>query len=302
MKNNHCYYFEERNYKNGLFDSFVDATYILTMEDSKRKDEYEEQLKKYIPTKKVYIVHNKGYKKCNKDLPENISGYDLIDANLNTMNHSIEHDYNNILILEDDFIFNEEIKNVNIINEIKNIFINNKTSFYFNLGSINYFFIPFSTSNVYRGIYSLATHSIIYNKKICLDILNNNNINNYLHWDDFLTKNYTKYFYKFPLCFQKFPDTDNNKYWFHNLYGEEYLSYIIKRLIDYIEVNKNPKLGWYRINNIGFFFSYIIWIFIIGVIFIFMYYIFHNISNIDNKNYRRIKTTKKIKTTKLLIK
>jgi len=287
MKNNHCYYFEERNYKNGFFDSFVDATYILTMEDSKRKDEYEEQLKKFIPTKKLYIVHNKGYKKCNKDLPENISGYDLIDAYLNTMNHSIEHNYNNILILEDDFIFNEEIKNVNIINEIKNIFINNKTSFYVSLGSINYFFIPFSASNVYRGICSFASHSIIYNRKICFDILNDNNINNYLHWDGYLTIKYIKYFYKFPLCFQKIPETENQKHWFKNLYGKEYLLYIIKRFIDYIEVNKNPKLGWYRINNICFCFSYIIWIFIIGIILIIVYYTFIKLSKIDNKNIEK---------------
>jgi hypothetical protein len=291
MINNHCYYFEERHYNNGFFDSFVDATYILTMEDSKRKDEYEEQLKKYIPTKKVYIVHNKGYKKCNKDLSENIPPYDLIDAYLNTMNHSIEHNYNNILILEDDFIVNEEIMNINI-NEIKNIFLDNKTPLYFNLGSINCFCIPFSTSNIYRGIYSLTSHSIIYNKKIRLDILNDNNIEKYSGWDNYLTEKYKKYFYKIPLFFQKFPDTDNHKYWFKNLYGEEYLLYINKKLNDYIEINTNPKLGWHRINNIGFCFSYIIWIFIIGIILIIIYYTFIKLSKIDNKIYKRIKTTK----------
>jgi hypothetical protein len=297
MINNHCYTFEERNYKNGFLDSFVDATYILTLDDSKRKDEYEEQLKKYIPTKKLYIVHNKGYKKCDKDLPENIPPYDLKDTYLNTMRHSIEHNYNNILILEDDFIFNEEIMNINI-NEIKNIFINNKTSFYFNLGAVSHFFIPFSTSNVYRGIIAMTAHSIIYNRQICFDILNDNNIHNYLHWDNYLTTKYIKYFYKFPLCFQKFPDTENQKYWYRNLFGEEYILYLRKKYNKYIEINTNPKLGWYRINNTLFIINYIIWIFFIGVIFIFMYYIFRNIRNIDNKKYKKYKITKNTKNTK----
>jgi len=41
MKNSDCYTFEKRQYNNGFFDSFVNTTYILTMENSKRKDDYE---------------------------------------------------------------------------------------------------------------------------------------------------------------------------------------------------------------------------------------------------------------------
>ncbi len=122
MQNSHCYTFEKREYNNGFLDSFVDATYILTMENSKRKDNYENQLKEFIPTKTIYIVHNKGYKKCNKILPKEIPPCDLIDANLNAMNHTLKNNYNNILILEDDFIFNKKIKDPNIINEIKYFF------------------------------------------------------------------------------------------------------------------------------------------------------------------------------------
>ena len=122
MQNSQCYIFEKRQYSNGFLDSFVDATYILTMENSKRKDDYENQLKEFIPTKTIYIVHNKGYKKCDKILYKNTPNYDLIDANLNAMNHSLKNNYNNILILEDDFIFNKEIKNNKIINEIKHLF------------------------------------------------------------------------------------------------------------------------------------------------------------------------------------
>ena len=63
MINSHCYDFEIIKYKYGLLDSFVDATYILTMTDGKRRKNINEQLKKYIPTNKVFIVYNKGYKK-----------------------------------------------------------------------------------------------------------------------------------------------------------------------------------------------------------------------------------------------
>jgi len=150
MQNSHCYTFEKREYNNGFLDSFVDATYILTMENSKRKDNYENQLKEFIPTKTIYIVHNKGYKKCNKTLTKEIPPYDLIDAYLNTMNHSLENNYNNILILEDDFIFNKKIKDNKIINDIKYLFDNNvNKSFYFSLGLQPTLFIPFSISNIY---------------------------------------------------------------------------------------------------------------------------------------------------------
>ena len=96
---------------------------FFRIENSKRKLDYENQLKKYIPTKIVYIVVNKGYKKCAKNLVKQQSNYDLMDANLNIMNHVLKNNYENILILEDDFIFNDVLIESKILNEIKDFLI-----------------------------------------------------------------------------------------------------------------------------------------------------------------------------------
>jgi hypothetical protein len=294
MQNSNCYTFEKRQYNNGFLDSFVDATYILTMENSKRKDDYENQLKEYIPTKTIYIIHNKGYKKCNKKLFKQTPNYDLLDAYLNAMNHSIKNNYNNILILEDDFIFNKKIKDNKIINDIKYLFDNNvNKSFYFNLGPFPVLFYPSINSNIYRGIYSTLTHGVIYNKNIIFKIINDSNMNDYHQIDEYLTANYKNYFYKIPLSYQTFPETDNKKYWGGDNAGSIYNIYLIKIinfLHDILETNINPKLGFNRIYNILFFINYFLYIIII----LFIVFITYSIINfLKNKNVRKIKFGKK---------
>ena len=296
MQNSNCYIFEKRNYKNGFLDSFVDATYILTMIDSNRKDNYENQLKEFIPTKIVYIVYNKGYKKCNKILIEKIPPYDLIDSYLNTINHSINNNYNNILILEDDFIFDVKIKDKKIINEIENLFNNNNNkSIYFNLGPSPNIFYPnfFSNSNIYRGISAILSHSIIYNKKILHNIINDKNIYNYLHIDKYLRSNYENYFYKIPLSYQTFPNTENKKYWFsketNNLFNIYYHK-IFNYMIDKIEINTNPILGWNRLYNILFLLNYLIFTILIIFLIIFLIFIIYYIIKFfkhKNKNNKK---------------
>jgi len=285
MKNNnnsHCYTFEKREYKNGFLDSFVDATYILTMENSKRKDHYENQLKEFIPTKTIYIVHNKGYKKCSKILPEEIPPYDISDAHLNAMNHSFENNYNNILILEDDFIFNKKIKDNKIINEIKYVFDKKSEPFYFNLGPFPVLFSPTYNLNIYNGIYTTVAQSIIYNKNIIFEILNDKNIHNFLHFDLYLTHNYKYYFYKIPLSYQTFPDTDNKKYWGRHDGTENYIIKFIKYAINILNINIDPELGWSRMYYIVFFLNYLLYIIIFLLIFFLIFFVLYNASKYNN--------------------
>jgi hypothetical protein len=267
MINNHCYNFEKRNYEYGFLDSFIDATYILTMENSERKESYEKQLKEFIPTKTVYIVYNKGFKKCDKVLKEQLSPFDLNDSYLNTMNHSLQNNYNNIIILEDDFIFNPQIKNINVINDINNIFKNNTGSFYFNLGALNYLFNPLSLSNVYSGICILSSHAIIYNKSICIDILKDTKMNNYINWDMYLTLNYKSYFYKYPLAYQKFTNTENKKNWCSGIndFFKNIIMYMFETGISYFELDTQPEIGWHKLTNNLFIINYIFCIIILFV-------------------------------------
>ena len=103
-----CYKFEKLNYDSGLLDTNVDVTYIIHLENSGRYDNIIKQLEKYKPTKTIYILLNKGFSKCNKTGIES-SYADLTDCYLQIFKHAQKQNFGNILILEDDFIFNEKV-------------------------------------------------------------------------------------------------------------------------------------------------------------------------------------------------
>jgi hypothetical protein len=174
MINSECYEFKEFNYEDGFLDSFVDATYIITMFNSSRHQHIKEQLKYYQPTKKIIILCNYGYKNCKKKLFQDLSPYDLTDAYFQILYNSKQNNFNNILILEDDFIFDSVIKDKEIINEIKDIFNKKKDEkMFFNLGPMINYFYPNIYGNIYKSIISYTSHANIYNKQIMNDIIHN---------------------------------------------------------------------------------------------------------------------------------
>ena len=97
-----CYNFVEYNFEQGLFDDSIDATYIIHLENNGRINNIIEQIYKYKPTKKIYILYNKGFKNCNKILEKNEPDKDLVHCNLRIFKHAKLNNYDNILILEDD--------------------------------------------------------------------------------------------------------------------------------------------------------------------------------------------------------
>jgi hypothetical protein len=279
MLNSHCYNFILRTYDKGLFDNFVDATYILTMINSDRHKNIEEQLYKYIPTKKIYIGYNKGYKNCNKKLHKKIPPYDISDFYFNTINHAINNNYGNILILEDDFIFSENIKNSNIIKEI-NLFFNNNINrtFYYNIGALPLFFYPKINfrNNTYRGYFCFGAQSIIYTKKLQHEILKYKESKDVLHWDIFISSKFENYFYKTPLCYQLFNKTENELYWFYGIKNNTIKNLVIKcknKFIEDTQLDKTPHFGFYMLYKILFLLHYL-FIFIFMLVIILLYYIF----------------------------
>ena len=50
-----CYYFKNITYNKGLFDDFVDMTYVLLMENSIRESRVYNELNLFKPTKNVKI-------------------------------------------------------------------------------------------------------------------------------------------------------------------------------------------------------------------------------------------------------
>ena len=210
-----CYNFNKIEFNNSLLNNFVDVTYIIHLEGNGRLSNIIDQLTIFQPTNIIYILFNKGYKKCNKIPHISTPPYDLVDAFLQCFKHADENNYNNILILEDDFIFSEKIKDEEHILNIKN-FTNkqNNKNFIYLLGCLPFLRLPvFYDTNHSHLIGSGGTHAIIYSKQFRENILKTNT-DKITDWDIFLTTfKKIKYCYYLPLCYQLFTETENSKYW-----------------------------------------------------------------------------------------
>ena len=185
MKENiDCYTFKKIIFSDGIFNDSIDATYIIHLEGNGRLKSIEDQLTNYHPTNSVYILFNKGYKKCTKTLVKQNSEQDLNDAFLQIFKDANTKEYSNILILEDDFIFSPEIKNITNINNINTFLINNKdTSFNYQLGTVPLISFLYN-SYTYRTI-SMGMHASVYSKLYRNNVLKMDfqNPNNIYDWD-----------------------------------------------------------------------------------------------------------------------
>ena len=239
LKNAKCYEIEERNYNDGLLSPDVDATYILYLEGSPRYDDINKQLEEFHPTNNVFIVHNQGFKKCDKQLEESNSMYDLIDAYIYALNHSKKHNYENILILEDDFIFDEKIKESKHIEIIKNFSIGNKNrNVTYLLGCIPYIQIPLGDYSLV--LKSIGAHAVIYNKNTINKLLDNKDKLN--DWDIDISKYSTKYMHSVPLCYQLITETENSRIWCNKKkYINKYKCNSAKSMYKTLNLDKSTK-------------------------------------------------------------
>jgi len=240
--NSKCYTFEKKTYENGLLNKSVDATYIIHLTNNGRREQIEKQLSEYHPTNIVYIVLNQGYKNCDKKLIDQASYQDLTDAFLQCFKHADENGYANILILEDDFMFSPDIKDVNVLNMV-NRFIQSKDddAFIYYLGCVPLIILP-NDWNHYLSIKSFATHSIIYSKKSRALFTKNME---YKHWDVILEKSISnKYLYYKPLCYQLFPETENKKSWAEKD-GTFLMSWIKNATIQVLGLDKHAEFGFF---------------------------------------------------------
>jgi hypothetical protein len=262
--NKHCFRIETRIYNNSMFAESVDATYIIHLENNGRLPSINKELEQYKPTKRVHIVFNKGFKKCNKLLKEQSSQYDIVDINFYILKHANEKGYNNILILEDDFIFSKEIYNKNHLQNINEFLINNKNEkIMYYLGCLPNISIPYN-SFTYRLLYSGGAHCIFYTynaRKILLE--NPENHKNIYDWDLYINRSFyiNRLVYYIPLCYQLITETENKKNW-----SQSYISYLkepitltINTFIKYNKLDVQPEPGY----GYSYFFGKIIGILII---------------------------------------
>ena len=257
-----CYTFENRNYTTGIFN--VDATYIIHLENNGRYQNIENQLSKITPSNIVYILRNKGY--VCKTVINNPTD-DLIDAYLTVLNDAKIKNYENILILEDDFIFDERLHNQNHQDNINKFIKTHKNADYaFILGCLPFIQVPYN-STTYKGL-SLGTHSVIYSKSIIQKIITDSNKIN--DWDFYIKTKYAwnNYIYYTPLCYQLFTDTDNSRHWGINSPILYILGYLMKIIIKIFRLDKSIEPGY----TLFYIMSKILFLILIYVAFIFYKY------------------------------
>lgn len=241
MENAHCYNFIVYNEKKGVLDGCVDATYVLYLKNNGRMENIKKQLEKLQPTKLVYIVENEGYKKCSKNLPEQTPSTDLVDGYFQIFNHAKKENYNNILILEDDFIWNDKMIDPEIGKDICTFVNAQDSTFIYYLGCIPFLRMNMGYNHV-RTFLQMASHSVIYSKKIRQQMLENGNKMEIKDWDVNLVlfERPVTYCYKSPLCYQTFPSTENQKNW-PNMGG---LKQIQLFFIKSLKLDKQPSPGF----------------------------------------------------------
>lgn len=218
LQNQQCYRFETIHNQNGIFDKCIDATYIISMENSPRLSHILEQISTFRPTSLVYILHNKGYKECTKRLHRQLSIEDLVDANFQIFFHAYNNQFDNILILEDDCVFSEKLFDPNVVTDVCQFLNEHKnTEFIYGLGILPWFILP-STTNHHQCLLFTASHAWVHSKQMREKILFDVTQEEFkTHWDnETLFKNWNNfniYTYKYPLAYQKFEETDNYSVW-----------------------------------------------------------------------------------------
>ena len=243
--------FKYIKFKKGIFDTSLDATYILHLEGNGRLNNIKKQLEKIKPTKHVFIYYNKGFKKCKKNLPVANTTHDIIHSYIEIFKHSQKQKYNSIMILEDDYIidrelnFNENISNINTF--ISN---NHHKEFMLSIGCIPILYYPSFQDHVYISRLSFATHNMVYSKKYQENIIKNEKtVYKYGDWDMYTNTCLNKYIYKTPYIYQKFGNTENQR----NLYHCFGIKYIILKYLDIMKFQKNQKNAF----NTHYWFSFI---------------------------------------------
>jgi hypothetical protein len=238
--NKNYYRYEIITNKKGMFDDYIDMIYILTMENSNRRQHYMNQIKQFNIHKNITIQHNKGFKNNNKNLWIKTTIGDLNDAYYHAFLNALQNNYKNIIIFEDDFFFDYNI-NQYIIDDIGQFITTNPYHLY-HLGSLFHISIPSLSSLVHlKSYFVLSSHGVIYNRDYVYFYIKNYEKGFALQNDHIWSElSILKYIYYKPLCFQLCENTENRKNWLFSKY--------IVKIIDYLKLEKYHYPGFTILN------------------------------------------------------
>jgi len=215
----------------------VDAAYIIHLDGNGRLDSVREQLAKFPVAKLVHIVHNKGYKNVKKHLPKQTPGHDIVDAYKYIFADADSKGYGNVLVLEDDFFFRDDLtpQEVGEVNRFAKA--NSNRRMVYHLGCIPALMVPVDT----RGNYMIAgssTHAAIYTKKMRTYVLKYKGVIE--DWDWFITFATPRFAYTRPLAYQLYPETENSNNWM-TLLG---ITYLVKIWIRILKLDVQAEPGY----------------------------------------------------------
>jgi len=243
-ENKSCYSFEKHSNREALIKN-VDATYVIHLKDNGRYAQMYEQLQKYPITNIVYIVWNQGFQSCKKSKFIDKPPLDLVDAFLQVFKHAKIQNYNNILILEDDFILDPKINDLEHRNNMETFLKEQKNnSFIYYLGCLPFLQLPYNYYQ-YRVIFSVGMHACIYSKSYREKVLQikHKKIND---WDVFnnFQSIFSAYTYYTPLCYQLFPKTNNSQYWGFDNIIIFFFSRILLQFYWFLGLDKSIEPGY----------------------------------------------------------
>lgn len=217
-----CYNFEIKEYDTGLFDSCIDMAYIITLDNSSRRQQFMKQLDEHKPSSTVKIQNNRGYKNCEKIKQDGTkiskSNHDLADALRNIFMDALENNYKRILVFEDDFEMNKDKYTKDDINNICE-FINKNDPHVYNLGPVAFL----SNANMFENNipvkYMASSHSVIYNRDYMKFFINTVEDTD-SSWNNDIIK---KYIYKTPIIYQIISETENQETWLFPYFMKSWL-------------------------------------------------------------------------------
>ena len=186
---------------------------------------------------------------------------DVTNAIFNVFKDAKEKKYNNILLLEDDFIFDEKIKDKKVISSLENFINNQKFDIYY-LGCVPIRFssnINFNYLRHLKLVSSRCIHSSILTKNARNKIIKAYDKNPEFDCT-FLELTFPKicndiYCYYKPLCYQTFPNTEQSQVWLKN----SFVKYFIKKN----QLDIKPQPGFKNIYLIIYIVNIVIFILII---------------------------------------
>lgn len=206
--NDHCYHKEEIQLNSGALDGAVSKAYLLTMVDSKRP--WREKLRDFPLCSSVTVIYNHGFRNCQKQLLTQISYCDLQDAFAYICRDAVAREYDNILVLEDDFVvLDRDQAHYHSVNN----FLLSRSFDVYNLGPSTVFSTlpPIFSHN--RCLFFRTTHAVIYSRRYLQWYLDHG-LRKAEHLDEtFNNLSTVKFAYYKPLIGQTFPMTENRLNW-----------------------------------------------------------------------------------------